>query len=89
MAYLCPVCDHKGLDEAPYNKYGLGSDEICPCCGFHFGAEGVPDRESAHSSWRRDWVNKGCPWFSKFRRAPADWKTVILTLDLETENTEA
>jgi hypothetical protein len=25
------------LYEPPYDERGLPSDEICPCCGFHFG----------------------------------------------------
>jgi hypothetical protein len=105
MTHLCPVCGCRALVSAPCDKYGHGSDEICPSCGFHFEQDlgGAEQKEEAYSAWRTEWVGKGCPWFSKFRRPPPDWKPVILTLDLdpaeleaeesdamaETENTEA
>jgi hypothetical protein len=97
MTYLCPVCGCRALSSAPSDKYGHGSDEICPSCGFHFRQDivGEDAKEEAYSAWRTEWVGKGCPWFSKFRRPPPDWKPVILTLELEpdkdgeTVNTEA
>jgi transcription elongation factor Elf1 len=99
MAYMCPICGCNALNSAPSDKYGHGSDEICPSCGFHFVKDigGEDEKEKAYSGWRAEWVSRGCPWFSKFRSPPEDWKPVILTLDLapdeleavETETTEA
>jgi hypothetical protein len=91
MTHLCPVCGCKALSSAPCDKYGHGSDEICPSCGFHFRPDigGEETKEEAYSAWRAEWVGKGCPWFSKFRRPPPDWKPVILTLDLDPAALEA
>ncbi len=84
MNYPCPVCECKALSEPPYDKYGRGSDEICPCCGFHFTRDSLPkdERVTEYESWRRDWISRGCLWFSKFRNPPEDWSPVILTLEL-------
>lgn len=85
MANICPVCNYNGLYEPPYNKYGRGSDEICPCCGFQFGLDDYPDKEAGYEKWRKSWVNKGCTWFSKFRLPPADYSPVVLTLETDEE----
>lgn len=83
MENICPVCDFNGLYEPPYNKFGHGSDEICPCCGFQFGLDedGYSDKEAAYDGWRRKWARKGCPWFSNFRLPEKEWNPIVLTLD--------
>lgn len=81
MENVCPVCDYRGLSVSPYDRYGNGSDEICPSCGFQFGINDDQDRETAYAEWRKNWIAKGCRWFSKFRPAPPDWHPVVLTLE--------
>lgn len=73
MEYTCPVCNYKGLYEAPYNTDGYGSDEICPCCGFQFGYDDYPNKIEGQKKWRLNWINSGYPWFSKSRLAPNGW----------------
>lgn len=73
MKYLCPVCRYGGLYEAPYDEAGTGSDGICPCCGFHFGYDDYPDKQRQIEAWRKSWLEKGAPWFSKHRKAPEGW----------------
>lgn len=68
MNNICPVCDYNGLFEPPYDANGVGSDEICPCCGFQFGCDDYPDKEAQIVLWRESWIKKGKPWFSNVRR---------------------
>lgn len=70
---VCPVCKYDDLFEQPYNEKGVGSDEICPCCGFQFGYDDYPNKSEAYLKWRRDWINNGCKWFSKSRLPPKGW----------------
>ncbi|GAA0386025.1 hypothetical protein [Paenibacillus motobuensis] len=53
-------------------------DEICPCCGFHFGFndDGV-NKEDSYYRWREKWVADGCIWFSKSRRPHDTWNPVV------------
>lgn len=87
MENICPVCEYNGLYEPPYNKYGRGSDEICPCCGFQFGLDDsrLADKETAYDEWRHAWARKGCPWFSNFRLPPENWSPIVLTLEPESD----
>ena len=73
MAYLCPICNYDGLYEKPYDDQGFGSDEICPCCGFQFGLDDYPNKEDGQEKWRKEWIEKGCPWFSKTRLPSQNW----------------
>ncbi len=73
MDFTCPVCRYAGLYEAPYDDRGVGSYEICPCCGFEFGLDEGTDREAAFAAWRAQWLRDGCPWFSSARTAPEGW----------------
>jgi len=73
---LCPVCGYRGLTESHWIG-GSASDEICPCCGTHFGyddaAGGDPvQRKQRHIHLREAWKASGCPWFSS-RPAPHGW----------------
>lgn len=83
MENICPVCEYKGLYTPPYDKHGRGSDEICPCCGFHFGLDDFKGKEEAFVKWRNEWARNGCKWFSKFRLPPPDFNPVVLTLDFD------
>ena len=71
--YACPVCFYPYLYEPPYDEYGYASDEICPCCGFQFGYDDYPEKESAYIKWKEKWLNGGCKWFSKNRKPPDGW----------------
>jgi hypothetical protein len=54
------------------------SDEICPCCGLHYGYDdfghgrGNPESEF-YAGWCARWVMDGHPWFSKSTPPPDGW----------------
>ena len=73
MKYICPVCFYNGLSEKPYDENGIGSDEICPCCGFQFGCDDFPDKDNQMILWRKKWIQSGCKWFSTSMLPPSDW----------------
>lgn len=73
MNSVCPVCGYNNLTEPPYDPMGRGSFEICPCCGFEFGCDDFPDKTSAFTRWRNNWILAGCPWFSTSRKPPENW----------------
>lgn len=68
MKHICPICLYDGLYDEPYNENGVGSDEICPCCGFQFGYDDFPNKEIQIKKWREKWIRTGKPWFSKVRK---------------------
>lgn len=68
MNNICPVCKYDGLYEPPYDEFGVGSDEICPCCGFQFGCDDFPDKDKQIKLWREKWILGGCQWFSILRK---------------------
>jgi hypothetical protein len=66
--YLCLACGYPGLDEPPWNGLS-GSDQICPCCGLHFGYDdhvaGREDlRPTFYHGWRLKWHTDGMAWWS-------------------------
>ncbi|MED1717541.1 hypothetical protein [Brevibacillus laterosporus] len=75
MKNQCFVCNYDGLYEPPYDDRGVPSDEICPCCGFHYGYDDddVADKEVVYQQWKEMWVGNGCKWFSKGRQSPKGW----------------
>ena len=73
MANICPICNYDKLKEPPYNEYGDGSYEICPCCGFEFGVDDFPEKEKCQTEWRMRWINDGYKWWSKHINPPQDW----------------
>ncbi|MDL2302256.1 hypothetical protein LJC58_07870 [Lachnospiraceae bacterium OttesenSCG-928-D06] len=84
MKYRCPVCNYDGLFEAPYDDDGVGSYEICPCCGFEFGCDDFPEKEKQQYMWKQNWIDGGCVWFSKSRKPPQGWD-----LHMQLTNTDA
>jgi hypothetical protein len=75
--FVCPVCGYDCLYEAPWND-GVGSDEICPSCGTHFGYDDMAGgdaarREARHRELRSRWIDGGCRWFSRTRQPPEYW----------------
>lgn len=76
----CPCCGFAGLTEPPWVGTH-GSDEICVCCGLHFGyddmAGGDPRaRPERYRVLREQWRSRGCPWFSQATPAPAGWDPI-------------
>ena len=76
MKNICPVCNYDNLIDPPYNEYGYGSYEICPCCGFEFGLDDFPDKEEGIKNWREQWIEGGYKWFSTCRFPPLNWDPV-------------
>lgn len=80
---ICPVCGWNALTELPYDEYGVGSDEICPSCGFQFGYSddgfasgdysGDWTREQITDDYRKKWTDGGMKWWSPNQPSPADW----------------
>ena len=73
---VCPVCGCGSLVEPAFNERGVGSDDICPCCGFQFGLSDFPyeDRERLIAEWRERWVAGGCVWkFPSDGLPPEGW----------------
>ena len=73
----CPVCGYSELTEPPWQD-GVGSDEICPSCGTHFGYDDVAGGDPAvrlleHQRLRERWLSQGCRWSSSSRHQPSDW----------------
>lgn len=73
MNFVCPICGFDDLFESPYDENGLGSYEICPCCGFQFGNDDYPDKEKQIHQWRATWISNGHKWFSDSRQPPKNW----------------
>ena len=69
--YICPVCGFDKLNEPPFDRKGLPSYEVCPCCGFEFGFDGIANR-SAFIAFRRRWIESGAKWFMPGSR-PKGW----------------
>lgn len=78
--YLCPVCGYPELDEPAWTD-GVGSDDICPSCGTHFGYRDMAggdaaERQRVHRRLRQEWKDKGCPWFDPGRPPPSEWDPI-------------
>lgn len=74
-SFLCPVCGYV-LDQEPWED-GIGSQEICCCCGIQFGyddaAQGDPVRRvDVYSRWRSTWIEEGMEWRGS-GAAPSAW----------------
>lgn len=81
MINYCFVCKYEGLYESPYDDRGVPSEEICPCCGFHYGFDDDDDdddkeKEELYNRWREKWIVEGYKWFSKGRLPSEDWNPV-------------
>ena len=74
--YSCPACGFPGLDEAPWQG-AAPSDDICPCCGIHFGYDDFAGdradlRPAFYSGWRGKWHTDGMQWWSS-EPPPVGW----------------
>ncbi|MEK4485686.1 hypothetical protein MHH81_08785 [Psychrobacillus sp. FSL H8-0484] len=75
MENICLICGFNELYDPPYDEKGGASDEICPCCGFHFGFDDddVQDKKVVYEQWRGKWLQNGSQWFSKSRKPNENW----------------
>lgn len=71
--FSCSVCGYPGLKQPPRSKSGGPSDQICPCCGFHFGYDDDA-RGISYETWRIAWTNEGMRWFSTRTMPPLNWE---------------
>lgn len=71
--YTCPVCGYDKIENPIYDSRGNGTDEICSCCGFHFGCDDWPDKEKSYNEWRKKWIKNGCKWWAYKEAPPEDW----------------
>ena len=82
-SFACPVCGFGGLFDAPWSADGAQSDEICPCCGIHFGYDDecggrAELRAALYFTWRERWRREGMGWWSNGpRQPPPDWDPVV------------
>ena len=72
LGYKCLVCNFDSLYDKPYDDE-IASDEICPCCGFQYGYDDSGKDDCIYEQWRKKWIEDGCKWFSKGRKAPKNW----------------
>lgn len=71
--YECPCCGFEQLDFEPWTG-DSPSDEICPCCGMHFGYYDAGRRDRMfYAGWRTRWMVEGHPWFSHSQPPPDGW----------------
>jgi len=72
---ICPICGYDKLLEPPYDEFGIGSYEICACCGFEFGYTDE-DENFTFESYRKEWIDKGC-LFSYRKDKPEIWSLEV------------
>lgn len=82
----CPVCGYGPLGSQPWED-DEPSDEICPCCGTHFGYDDFATTDEARNvrqdGLRKNWIASGCPWFSKSQKPPPGWNPAKQLSNLE------
>lgn len=83
--YICPVCDYNQMTEPPEDFY------ICPCCGTEFGND---DFDTSHIELRKQWIDNGMKWFSRYTPKPFGWDAgeqigiFVKTISLNIDNVE-
>lgn len=72
----CAVCGYPDFRE--HYPEGGSTYEICPCCGFGSGTDGIGwDRNERNSTFRRRWIEtNGASWWSAVRPPPPGWNAV-------------
>jgi hypothetical protein len=84
--HACPVCGFTGLDRPPHDRRGVGSLEICWCCGTQFG---FTDWKATHAELREKWVRAGMRWHSAVVAPPPGWNPLSqLTRETAREGAE-
>lgn len=70
IEYRCHVCGWL-LEGPPWGEEGIyPSDDICPCCGCHFGYDDA--RASGVKKLREAWLSSGGKWFNPNKK-PSNW----------------
>lgn len=70
----CPVCGYPNFIELNFD--GGCTYDLCPCCGFESGVDGIGrDREERNREFRRRWLALGGLWWSS-RPAEPGWNAV-------------
>jgi hypothetical protein len=69
QVHACPACGYAGLPKPPWSE-ASASDQICPCCGLHFGYDdalrGREDlRPAFYQGWGLKWRLDGMRWWSR------------------------
>lgn len=68
----CPVCGYPAYRE--HESDGAVTYDICPCCSFQSGVDGVAwDRNERNRTFRRRWVEAGSRWWSTAATPPEGW----------------
>lgn len=80
---ICPVCGVvNAVQEPPWNDEGFASQDICPCCGTHYGeddwAETEEERKLFFFKLRKQWIAGGMKWWGEEdgepdERKPQNW----------------
>lgn len=69
--FNCPVCGFPDLERPAED------DNICPCCGTHFGYDDATTVEAEigniHGALRLGWLRAGHPWRSRSWDQPRGW----------------
>ncbi len=79
---ICPVCGLvNGVRELPWRDDLTASQDICPCCGTHYGeddwGETKEQIKEAHIKLRQKWIEGEMKWkhqdTDSLKRKPANW----------------
>lgn len=92
---ICPICGViNAVKKNPWNENGFASQDICPCCGTHYGeddwAETEKERAKLFIKLREKWIANGMKWWAEKDgeidyRKPLNWSPVEQLKNL-TEN---
>lgn len=71
----CPVCGYPKFIEL--HPDGGSTYDLCPCCGFESGVDGIGwNREERNSTFRQRWLAAGGRWWSTARPPEPSWNAV-------------
>jgi uncharacterized Zn finger protein (UPF0148 family) len=71
----CPVCGYPKFIEL--HAEGSATYDICPCCGFESGVDGIGrDRNERNSTFRQRWIESGARWWSTAREPEPGWNAL-------------
>lgn len=83
LEIICPICGLvNGVSEHPWSADGFASQNICPCCGTHYGeddwGETKNDRKNLFIVLRKRWISNGMNWWGddgcdSDSRKPINW----------------
>lgn len=80
---ICPVCGvENAVKKLPWDEGGFPSQDICPCCGTHYGEDDWADtaekRKKLFRVLREKWMSGGMKWWAEIGgeldiRKPNEW----------------